>query len=211
MPEYPPAHKRIQFQGTLQQSTGGGAEIFDFGWADSSTMSISAIAAAAGARMHTAWSEGGNQISAYATLTGVRVEDVTSSGTVSDSFYFAVDPVAGSSDGATATVLSNCLTLETDANTGKGRTVRGRFYPPAYLALIGSTCTVGNLDFYVAAWASVLNGMISDGMQPAVASVTAGGQIADVTALSAGTVIDTVRRRRNHVTVQRSAKHSITS
>lgn len=208
---YPPAHRRLQFTGTLAQATDGGNEIFDFGFADKSALSLHAIATAALARMQTAWTDPNHSISFYATLVGVRVEDVAADGKVTDSYYLEGTKPNGSATGATVTVLSHCVTLETQTDTGKGRMVRGRFYPPAYMSVKGATALLSDIDQYALAWAATLNGMVQDGLVPAVASVTAGGQIAQVTAVSAATVIDTVRRRRNHVTVQRSPKASITS
>lgn len=209
MPTYPPSHKRVQFQGTLLQASGGGSEIFDFGWADHSTLTIQALAPLYLSRMQTAWTVPVNNVSSFAQLDAVRLEDVAADGTVTDSFYLKGTSPVGASTGARQTVLSNCLTLETNNDTGKGRTVRGRFYPPAYCASMGSTTDTATLQSYVNGWASVLSGMMTDGCIPAVASITSGGQIAPVTALSAGTVIDTVRRRRNHVTVQRSTKVAV--
>lgn len=209
MPTYPPAHKRLQFTGTLAQADGGGSEIFDFGFADHSSMTIQAIAPLALARMQTAWTDPNHSISFYATLVGVRVEQVEADGKVSDSFYQEGTKPNGSATGASITVLSNCITLETQNDTGKGRTVRGRFYPPSYMSVKGATSLLTDIESYAQAWASTLSGMVSDGLVPAVASVTNGGQIAPVTATSAGTVIDTVRRRRNHVTVQRTPKYPV--
>ena len=211
MPTYPPAHKRVQFTGTLLQADGGGSEVFDFGWADHSTMTIQDIAPLYLARMQTAWTVPNNSISSKAKLLGVRVEDVGADGKVIDSFYSGGTQPVGSSVGANCTVLSHCLTLETNNLTGKGRNVRGRFYPPAYMSVAGATAAIGDIQSYASAWSGLFAGFLDDGLVPAVASITNGGQIAPVTAISAATVIDTVRRRRNHVTVQRSDKYPVSS
>jgi hypothetical protein len=55
----------------------------------------------------------------------------------------------------------------------------------------------------------VLKDAVAAGGVPSVASSTLGGQIANVTAVSCGAIIDTQRRRRNHVTVYRTPKYAI--
>lgn len=209
MPTYPPAHKRIQFQGTLIQAAGAGSEIFDFGFADLSGLSLEAIATSALGRMQTAWTQPNNDVSNLARLDGVRVESVDAAGKVDGSFYMGGTQPVGAATGANCTVLSMCLTLETTTDTGSGRFVRGRFYPPAYPSIAGATSPADAANQYAGSWASVLNGMYQDGIRPGVASTTGGGQLAPVTSLTAANVIDTVRRRRNHVTVTRGQKWPI--
>lgn len=208
----PPAHKRVQVQGVLLQASGGGSEIFEFGWADDSALSLSALSALVGTHLAAHIDTDAMGWSQFANLVGVRAEDVNGSGIVTDSFYTAVSggPVHGNDNLNDRTVLSACLTLETNTDTGTGRKVRGRFYPPAICpgGYTGSTTDLSSMEAYVSTWATVLGGMVTDGASPAVASSTGGGQIAQVTALSGATVIDTIRRRRNHVTVQRTP-HSI--
>lgn len=208
---YPPAHRRLQFSGVLAQATGGGQEIFDFGFADNSGLALQTVASTALARMQTAWTDANHSVSFYATLVGVRVEEVLADGKIGDSYYLEGTKPNGSATGAVCTVLSHCLTLETATDTGKGRMVRGRFYPPAYMGIKGATALESDMEAYAGAWASTFNGFIQDGLIPAVASVTSGGQIAPVVAITAATVIDTIRRRRNHVSVQRSQKYPISS
>jgi hypothetical protein len=210
MATYPPAHKRVQFLGTLQQVSGGGTDIFEFGFADDSALSTEALATALAPVYAAGWDASGIGASEYAHATGVRVEAVAADGKVSDSYYVAITDTPGAATGNTCTVLSHCLTLETATADGHGRNVRGRFYPPAVGGNIeGATVALSDISGYASSWRTFLTNCKAAGAVPSVASVTAGGQIAHVTAVSAATVIDTVRRRKNHVTVQRSPAYGI--
>lgn len=204
MPTYPPAHIRVVAQGTLQQYAGGGSEIFEFGFADDSGKTPQQVATIAAPLFLSSWANGGCQCSEYATLTGCRAEAVAADGTVSNSYYVPITPTQGLADGANWTLLSLCVTLETTTPDGHGRHVRGRFYPPAYPAGYGSTIAMADAVAYAQNWAGLIAGMKGQGLVPSVASQTAGGQIAHVTGVSAATVLDTQRRRKNHVTVARS-------
>lgn len=208
----PPAHTRVQVQGNLLQATGGGQDIFEFGWADSSGLTPEALATLLAPVIHTAWTDPALDlgISLLAQLTGVRVEDVEANGHVSNSFYVGVTPIVGNSNSFRSTILSVAVTLETDTPNDHGRTVRGRFFPPAAPDNpSGSTYTLTDAQDYRDGWGEVLTRVNNAGGLVAVASKTGGGQVAAVTAVSVGTVVDTQRRRKNHVTVQRTARHTI--
>lgn len=207
-----PAHKRVQFQGQLLQAVGGGSDIFEFGWADSSALSLEALATAMAGVMSTAWEDASldTGCSTHAVLNGCRTEQVAVDGSVTGSYFVAISPVNGLNSNMDVTLLCQAVTLETSTPDDHGRMVRGRFFPPGMApGFLGSTTTPTEADLFASSWATVLSRAVTAGGQPAVASVTGGGQIADVTAVSSGTVADTQRRRKNHVTVQRSAKHNI--
>lgn len=206
-----PAHQRIQIQGTLGQAEGGGSEIFEFGVACASGMTPQALSAALAPVISDFWNGGAqNGIAASATVRGVRVENLREDGTVGDSFYTAIQPEAGSFSNLIPTIVSHAVTLETETPGSHGRMVRGRFYPPASCSVVGSTATLNAAEVYANAWAGLLNGFNDQGANVCVASTTGGGQIAPVTGVSVDTVIDTVRRRKNHVTAQRSPVVTLT-
>lgn len=207
MPTFPPAHKRIQFLGTLQQAPGGGSDIFEFGFADDSSMTTQELAEAAQPVALAFYGAGTDQCSLYSHLTGVRAEAVAADGTVSDSYYLAISPPRqGSATGNVCTLICQAITLETETPGKGGRMVQGRFFPPAYGAIEGSTTDLDDANLMAQSYRDFLNNLKLAGLVPAVASITQGGQIAHVTAVSVSTGIDTQRRRKNHVTLQRSAK-----
>lgn len=210
MPTYPPAHTRVQFQGTLEQAPGGGTDQFDFGFADASGLSNEALCNALAGVAQSVWDASGSGTSSFATLRGVRCESVAADGKVTGSYYVAIPPTAGIATGNEITILTQAVTLETGTPDGHGRMVRGRMFPPAWAPQInGSTCTVSDATTFRNTWGEFLSNCKSAGAVPAVASVTAGGQIANVTGVSVGTVIDTQRRRKNHVTVSRTPVQAI--
>lgn len=210
MPTYPPAHRRVQFQGTLEQAPGGGTDLFDFGFADDGALTLAALCAALGPIAQAYWNDSSAGTSVYATLRGVRAEEVAADGKVTDSFYQAITPTMGEATGNEITILCQAVTLETATPDDHGRMVRGRMFPPAWAAQInGSTCTVSDASNYNTTWGQFLSACNAAGAVVSVASVTAGGQIAHVTGTSVGTVIDTQRRRKNHVTVSRTPVHAL--
>ena len=209
-PTYPPAHKRVEFQGTLAQAPGGGSDIFAFGFADDSALTIEALAAAL-APVYSSFF-GGTEAgcSEYAQATGVRCESILADGTVAGSYYVAITPVSGLATGFTTTILTTAVTLETATPDGHGRMVRGRFYPPAIPAgPEGSTVAIEAARDFAGSWRDFVQNCNTAGAVASVASVTAGGQIAHVIGTSCGTVLDTQRRRKNHVTVQRTAIYDV--
>lgn len=202
----PPTHVRISALGTLQQSPGGGAEIFDFSWANHGGQTPQEAAQLAAPVLSAQWEGHNLSISTHATLTGCRAETVDETGKISSSFYVPITPIVGDAPNSISTVLSTCVTLETETPNDHGRYVRGRFYPPAYVTpQVGSTSSLSDAGYYAQAWAGFVTALNDVGLVVAVASTTGGGQIADVTGVSVATVIDTVRRRRNHVTTQRTS------
>lgn len=201
----PPTHVRISALGTLQQSSGGGEEIFDFSFANHGGQTPEEAATLAAPVLSSQWEGHSLGISTKATLTGCRAETVDETGKISSSFYVPITPIIGDAPSVLITVLSTCVTLETETPNDHGRYVRGRFYPPGYVyPIMGSTSSLGDAGYYAAAWAGFITAINDTGLVVAVASTTGGGQIADVTGVSVATVIDTVRRRRNHVTTQRT-------
>lgn len=207
-----PAHRRVIYSGTLRQQTGGGSEIFAFSHAATTTLSLADGAAAAGENMSTAWEDATYSIFAYntANLTGCRMEAVSADGKVSDSYYYPITSEPGLQSAQIPSLLAQCLTLETSTAGSHRRMIRGRFYPPACAGgFIGSTCGPNDALIYAQNWAHWMGQLASAGVTPAVASTESGGTIAEVTALTAATVIDTIRRRKNHVVVQRSARQPI--
>lgn len=211
---YPPAHTRVAFLGNLLQAPGGGSDIFEFGWADASALGLQALATALAPVMGGAWESASAslQVSMFAQLTGCRVEAVEADGKVSGSFYVAISPVVGLNQTHYCTLLTQAITLETTTPNDHGRFVQGRFFPPASAAgFEGSTCDTGDNGGYAHQWSLLMKQMVGAGSVPAVASRTGGGQIANVTSVSCSTGMDTQRRRKNHVTLQRSDKYSISS
>lgn len=206
MPDvFPPAHKRVQFQGVLLQAPAGGSDQFDFGFADASSMTLEALATALAPVAENFFGGATSQASEYAVLHGVRVEQVEATGKVSNSFYVATDATPGPATGNVCTILSMAVTLETGTAGSHGRMVRGRMFPPAYPVIAGSTALLSDAQTFAQHWAGFISGCKAAGAVPAVASITGGGQIAHVTGASCGSVIDTQRRRKNHVTVQRTS------
>lgn len=201
----PPAHQRIQITGTLGQDSQGGIEIFDFSMAAASGMSVKDLCTAIAPTVHDYWNgPADNGIPSSVTLTGVRVEAIEADGKVAGSYYVPVANVQGRYQNTIPTILSHAVTLETSTPGSHGRMVRGRFYPPASCTVTGSTASTTTIEAYANAWAGLVNGLNDQGANVSVASTTAGGQIAPVTGVSVDTVIDTVRRRKNHVTGHRS-------
>lgn len=210
MPTYPPAHRRVQFQGSLEQAAAGGTDIFDFGFADDGALTLAALCTALSGVVRSVWNASGSGVSSFATLRGVRAEEVTADGKVSDSYYLAITPTPGLATGNVITLLTQAVTLETSTPDQRGRMVRGRMFPPAWASgFQGSTCDMGDATTYAETWAEFLSNCKQAGAVPSVASVTAGGQIAHVTGASVGTVIDTQRRRKNHVTVARTPVQTV--
>lgn len=201
-----PAHNRVAFLGTLTQATGGGSEIFEFGFADASSLTPQALSAALLPVMQTAWTDASNSFSSFAILTGCRVEAIALGGAVTASYLTTGTHPAGANTGAPCTILSQAVTLETNTANNHGRTVQGRFYPPGYAPLSGATVLASSTTALAQAWRGIMAGLVTAGARPVVASTTGGGQLAPVTAVSMDNVIDTQRRRKNHVTVVRSAK-----
>lgn len=200
-----PAHQRIMISGSLGQDSQGGTEIFDFSMAAASGMSAQALCVAIAPTVSDYWSsDADNGIPLSAALTGVRVEQIAADGTVAGSYYVPIQPINGKYTNTIPTILSHAVTLETSTPGSHGRMVRGRFYPPASITVVGSTASRPTTETYANAWAGLVNGLNDQGANISVASLTAGGQIAKVTGVSVDTVIDTVRRRKNHVTGHRS-------
>jgi hypothetical protein len=197
---FPPAHKRVSFVGTLHDG-----EIFSFSLADSGPLSVPATAQAAQGPGQTIFGAPAANLMATATLTHVICEAINSAGKVTSSFAQPCQPgVVGASLGAKWNVLCQALTLETATGNGHGRTVRGRFYPPAYCDGTGATASTGDTEAYAQTWRSFVIQLNNAGLVVCVASVTDGGQLAPVTALTADNVIDTQRRRKNAVKGTRS-------
>lgn len=206
MPIYPPAHVRVSILGDLVQQPEGGSEIFEFGFADNSGMTTQAVAEAAAPVVLAHWEGANLGISTLARLTGVRAEQVAADGKVSNSYYEAISPTVGDAPAFNCTILSSCVTLETSTAGKGGRHVRGRFYPPGLAGTpMGATVSLSDTEYRKGYWAQFLAALNTAGLVVAVASTTGGGQIANVTGVSLATVVDTVRRRRNHVAVQRTS------
>ena len=104
------------------------------------------------------------------------------------------------------------ITLETTTPTPKGKTVRGRFYPPnsgwyeAGNAALSAGTNFG--DNISGSGANLVTKLNTAGASIVVASQLGGGMNAPVTSISADNVIDTVRRRKNHAVGQRGT-HSL--
>nr|CRY96160.1 hypothetical protein [uncultured prokaryote] len=200
-----PAHQRITVDGTLAQAAGGGSEIFTFSMAGHSGLAAQDLSAACAPKANSFWQQNSiNGIPSTAVLTGVTVEDIDETGRVTDSYRTAITPVGGQAANTICTLLSNCITLETDVINSHGGKVRGRFYPPASMAVVGSTSTSAQVGTYLAQWAGLVNGFNDAGAVVSVASTANGGVIAPVTAITCDNVVDTIRRRKNHVTAVRS-------
>lgn len=198
-----PAHNRITWSGTLAQAVNGGSEIFTFSIADQSANTPEELAPLAGEALAGVW--GALQVSAFASLTGCTVEAISAAGKVTSSFHHAITPQVGGNTNGYPTILCNAVTLETATPNGKGKLVRGRIYPPATMSqVIGSTGTTSDATNYAKAWANGLKAVNDAGASLCVASSTAGGQLAPITGTSCDTIVDTQRRRKNHVTGHRS-------
>lgn len=202
----PPAHKRWTVYGVLEQAVGGGSEIFDFGVADQSGLTVRALADAIAPIVSDYWDAHSLGISSHAFLTGVMVESISDTGKVISSYNHGLAQQVGDNQNGLPTICCNCLTLETGQTDNRGRKIRGRFYPPATLPqVVGSTSTINTALPYAQAWKNLFQDLIAAGADPCVASTTDGGQIVDVVGLTCDTVIDTQRGRKNHVTTQRTA------
>lgn len=208
---YPPAHTRLQFQGNLIQASGGGTELFEFGFADNSGMTAHDAAVAADGVMALHFGDPNAQNSTYAQYVSCRAEEIDAAGHVTSSYSAGAHAVGGAANGAVCTILSCAITTETDTPDEHGSMVQGRFYPPAYPGLEGATILSGSIDAYVGAWAVIMNAMLEADLVPVVASVTSGGQLAPITALTADNLIDTQRRRKNHLTPVRTGRHTLGS
>jgi hypothetical protein len=206
------AHNKIIFQGTLLQSSGGGSEIFDFSMADMSSLTPTALATLADPIMATAWGTPANSIqaSSVARYQGCRVEHIDTTGKVTSSYYKATaTPTLGLNTSMSSTITCQAVSLETGQYDSKGRLIRGRFYPPAQATSVqGATFSLTDTTTYNTAWAAVLHALNQGGAAIAVSSSTSVGLVA-VTGTSCDTVQDTQRRRKNGVTSQRTAIHTI--
>nr|CRY96778.1 hypothetical protein [uncultured prokaryote] len=201
-----PAHLRITLDGTLSQATGGGSEIWTTSVASQSGQTPQALATALGPVLRNFWGSTTDQgISASVALTGVSVEQISLAGAVTASYRAAITPKNGGNDPTICTILSHCVTLETDAQNDHGGSVRGRFYPPASMAVMGSTANAAQVTTYTSQWAGLINAMNDQGALVSVASTTMGGQVVAVTGVSVDNIVDTVRRRKNHLTSVRGA------
>lgn len=206
----PPAHKRVSFGGTLAQAVGGGTEIFTFSIADRSALAIDVLATQAGNEMHALWAGSQLGLSKDASLTYCVAESVDASGKITGSYRHEMTPIIGDNASGYPTILCNAITLETQTNDGRGRKVRGRIYPPAFASqILGSTSVVEDAEQLASRWAFAINELNSTGMVCCVASTTNGGQLATITDTTCDTIVDTQRRRKNHVTGHRSARHSV--
>jgi hypothetical protein len=197
---FPPVHKRISFTGSLPDN-----EIFSFSMADSSALDVEAAAKAAQGPAQTAFSAPEGQCMALAHLHHVVAELVGATGAVEGSWSQPTQDTVGPANGAKWNVLTQALTLETTTQGSHGRHVRGRFYPPAYCDGTGGRAT-NNIEVanYAQAWANFIHALNQAGLSICVASSTGGGQLAPVTGVSADDIIDTQRRRKNHVLGTRS-------
>lgn len=203
----PPAHQRIEITGSLLQSEGGGSEIFSFSMASDSGMTPQDLATACAPVVRTFWQADSNAgIPVTAVVSGVRVEQVAVDGKITSSYFVAIPPTPGLAPNTICTVLSSAITLETDSLGSHGRNIRGRFYPPASFGVVGSTTVGSTAQNYGDEWVGLVNGLNDAGANVCVASTENGGTIAPVTAITVDTVIDTVRRRKNHVTSTRTGR-----
>lgn len=200
----PPAHNRLSFTGTIP-----GPEIFSFSLCDSSALSPKAAAMAAQGPIQDAFSNGPTNCMADATLTHVICEAIAADGKVSSSYAQATQATQGASLGAKWNVLTQAVTLETDTDNGHGRTVRGRFYPPAYNDGQGAAAAYNATLAYALAWSQFITALNTAGLTICVASATDGGQLARVTACTVDTLLDTQRRRKNRATGQRTPKQNV--
>lgn len=202
----PPAHNRVGICGTLDQASDGGSEIFEFGFADKSTMSVHDLAVMVAAQAVSFWDGGGLQISSHAQLTHVVAERIGIDGKVSGSYRVDVTPRPGDNTNGMPTLTCHAVTLETGGVSPKGGKIRGRMFPPATLSqTIGSTSTVSDANLYAVSWKGFVATLNSNGAQVCVASSTGTGGLYTVTGITVDTVLDTQRRRKNHVTGHRSA------
>lgn len=203
-----PAHRRIAFTGTLNQQQGGGTEIFSFGFASTSTEELSTLANAVGAAMVTIWGAGGDYtFPASAVLRACVAEDILSGGKVNNSYRADLGSTPGViTPTAFPTILSYAATLETGVLGNKGRKVRGRFYPPTTSGtqIVGATCLLVAAEQMRDGIVAICNSLNDAGAAMAVASRESGGIVVPVTGITVDTVVDTQRRRKNHVTSQRS-------
>lgn len=201
----PPAHNRIGICGTLDQAADGGSEIFEFGFADKSVMSVDQIATLVSTQAVSFWDGGGLQISSHAQLTHVVAERIDATGKVVGSYRVDNTPRPGDNTNGVPTLCCNAVTLETAGISPKGGKIRGRMFPPASLSqIVGSTSTVSDASLYAVSWKGFLATLNSDGLSICVASSTGAGSLPSVTGVSVDTILDTQRRRKNHVTGHRS-------
>nr|CRY96141.1 hypothetical protein [uncultured prokaryote] len=204
----PPAHQRVSFTGILLQASGGGQEIFSFGFASDTSGSEQTLAEALAAVAGTQWGGGSSNVqgSYYAGLASVVVESIAADGKVTGSYRADVPsaPVSGLNTSMNLTVPCMAITLETGVQDSKGSKVRGRMYPPAQASQpFGSTVQLSAANDYRDGWKVFMQAMVAAGAVPAVASSTSAGLV-HVTGITVDTVIDTQRRRKNHVTRQRT-------
>lgn len=203
----PPAHQRALIQFNLNEATGGGTEIAEFGVAiTGSALDDMAMATAISTAFGTAWGGSGVGGLAVAAHTGCRVQSIDATGKVASSAFSAAG--AGGSGTNSAQALSICcsaLTLVTGQRDGKGTLIYGRIYPPACAAgYVGSTTTLANAQTYATAWASVMNSVQTASGGSIVVASSSGLGLVPVTGINGTTVIDTQRRRKNGVTLQRT-------
>lgn len=201
----PPQHNRVTAVGTLLQSPNGGSDIFSFSVADSSAMSPQALATAFAPLAHALWEGNSLQLSTQARLDAIVVEEILESGKVATSYRQDVSPIIGDNGNGYPTLLCHALTLETGQVDNRGRKIRGRIYPPATMSqVIGSTSNINSADAYAEAWTNWIFTLNSVGAEACVASSTNAGHLVAINGVSADTIIDTQRRRKNGVTGQRT-------
>lgn len=202
------AHNRVIVSGVLLQAQNGGQEIFDFGWADMSSLSPQALAQALIGIMQDAFSNPtySCQLSAQAQLEGVRVEHIGTDGKVDGSYYQGVGggPYTGLNTNTRCTITCLAVSLETGQVDSKGTKIRGRFYPPGDPGdVTGATFALSDMNGYLAAWKKTMDRVATAGGIVAVNSSTNVGLVA-ATGLSCGNSIDTQRRRKNHISTFRA-------
>lgn len=202
----PPAHNRVGICGTLDQAVDGGSEIFEFGFADKSTMSVHDLAVMVSTQAVSFWDGGGLQLSTHANLTHVVAERIGADGKVSGSYRVDNTSRPGDNSNGVPTLCCNAVTLETGGISPKGGKIRGRMFPPASLSQItGSTGSLSDANLYAVSWKGFIATLNSNGAQVCVASSTGSGGLYTVTGITVDTILDTQRRRKNHVTGHRSS------
>lgn len=200
-----PAHQRVQITGTLTQATGGGSDIFSFGWAVLPGQTDVELAQALAPLVKSHWTDNGVGTYDTAIPTGVTVETIAAGGKVTNSYRQPIDnPFGGINSTPIASFDCAVITLETGQRDSKGTRVRGRFYPPACFAGVrGSTTDTENRDAYRDAWVNFLAYMETAGSSIAVASSTNVGLVQSH-GITVDNIVDSQRSRKNRVISLRS-------
>ena len=215
--------QQLYITGSGQIGTGGGAgeDVFSFGMRFTGLTTFDATAALAaidetaiGALYDAWWTAANTQISDRGHLFAIKVSALGTNGQLISGVDPRVfEPVAGGSNGfASSPDLPNqiamVVTLRT--NTNVGLAVRGRFYVPVPAMTIQ---TNGQMPSGAAALVAGTTKTLIDGLNAelnvgaaneqsrlAIMSSVGTGTTRGVTVISVGSVLDTVRSRRNALT-----------